>query len=266
MQVLQLRYGRRELRSRDAYDGFDDLGIPDVPLEMDYSLWLVREGDDVVMIDTGYDVDSGEWLGEQSVLPVPQGLVGLGVDPAAVSTLVLTHFHFDHIGHVDLFPNATIVCARAEYDHWIGRLERGELEGEFTDAAMLAPIVAAAAEGRLRLIDESAEVRPGVVALVTGGHCPGELVVTVRGAAAGVVLAADAAHYGEQLEKDLPFFTYDDHAAMMAAFGWMRRLAASTGWTLVPGHDPETRRRFPALAGTEETLVLLDDAPVAAWS
>src|SRR5207342_1635308 len=52
---------------------------------------------------------------------LPASLRELGVDPADVTDVILSHLHFDHIGWVSdddapYFPNATIRCASADAD------------------------------------------------------------------------------------------------------------------------------------------------------
>jgi glyoxylase-like metal-dependent hydrolase (beta-lactamase superfamily II) len=259
IQVLQVRYAKRSLRAADAYHDFVSLGIEDRPLEMDYNFWILRQGRDCMLIDTGYDVDRRDWLGEKSVVPVSTALDALGIIPTDVSKLVLTHFHFDHIGHVALFPNATIYCSRIEYDYWIGKLERDELVGEFTEPVLLEAIRNAHRDGRVCMFDDATTVQPGVTAIVVGGHCPGQLVVTIRSKNGGVILAADAAHYGDQVRHSLPFFAFTDRNDMMAALKLLRQLEIATDWALVPGHDPEVRIRYPTLPGHSEVSVLLDD-------
>ena len=260
--MLQVKYGERYLRMSDAFHDFERHGVPDRDLTMDYSFWVVRQGERVALVDTGYDVGEREWLGEVSVMPPPDGLAKLGIDPADVELLVLTHFHFDHIGYVHLFTRATIVCSRLEWDYWMAKKRSGSLDGEFTTDAMLQQIEDAAAEGRVTLIDDETEVMPGVTAIPLGGHCPGELIVTVESDGRGLILTADAAHYGMQIEHGWPFFAYTDLDDMLAGLEAIRQLGESTGWDVVPGHDPAVREKYPSrdVDGLVSVLMTADPA------
>src|SRR5262249_58449242 len=55
-----------------------------------------------------------------------------------------------------------------------------------------------------------------------GGHTAGQAIVTVATAAGPVVLASDAVHYYEELERDRPFSTVASLADMYAAFDQIR--------------------------------------------
>ena len=63
-----------------------------------------------------------------------------------------------------------------------------------------------------------------------------------------MLLASDAVHYYEELERRLPFEIYVDLAEMVAGYGLLGELAESTGAVLVPGHDPLVTERFPPVS------------------
>ena len=47
-------------------------------------------------------------------------LAEIGVEPADVGTLVLSHAHFDHVGNCRLFPTARWSAQRAEHNAMFG--------------------------------------------------------------------------------------------------------------------------------------------------
>ena len=76
-----------------------------------------------------------------------------------------------------------------------------------------------------------------------GGHTPGQAVLVVATAGGPVVLASDAVHYFEELERDRPFSIVASLADMYAAFDQIRELAGD-GARVVAGHDPLVAERF----------------------
>ena len=93
---------------------------------------------------------------------------------------------------------------------------------------------------------------------------PCELAVTPRacrscvsaGASRNVILASDAMHYYEQLERDWVFSVCDDAEGMRQGYEVLRRLAAESEAVLVAGHDPEVTRRFTILGGSVKDIAL----------
>jgi glyoxylase-like metal-dependent hydrolase (beta-lactamase superfamily II) len=249
IEVVQVKYGERMVKKSDVFHDYAAYGLPDGQLHMEYNFWVLRDGDDVALLDTGYDIPARDWLGEIPVLATPDGLALLGIDPRAVSMVITSHFHYDHIGYLSLFTNAQVVSGAAEHAYWFGKWAAGDLGGEFTVAEHLEVVKRAEDEGRLRLIGEQTEVRPGVTVFPVGGHCPGELLTLVRSRSGPLILAADAAHFYEQVQHEWPFFAFTDLAEMRQALAFINQLAASEGATVVPGHDGRVRQKFPALDG-----------------
>jgi len=60
-----------------------------------------------------------------------------------------------------------------------------------------------------------------------------------------VVLASDALHFYEEVERDRPFAILADLPAMYRAYDTLAQLATQPGTSLVAGHDPLVRTRFP---------------------
>ena len=61
------------------------------------------------------------------------------------------------------------------------------------------------AAARLRLLDGDGQIAPGIEAIVSGGHSPGQTVLVVERRAGPVVIASDAVHYYEEFELERPF-------------------------------------------------------------
>lgn len=249
LNVIQVQYGERVTRKSVVLHDYQRYGQPDADLQMDYNFWVMRSADRTILLDTGYDISARDWLGEVSVVPTPDSLRLLDIDPASVDMVITSHFHYDHIGYLGLFTNAQVVSGQAEYDYWFGKWRDNALEGEFTIPEHLEAVRRAESDGRLRLISAEAEVFPGITVYPVGGHCPGELLTLVRSAGGPKIMAADAAHFYEQVENEWPFFAFTSLAEMKAALAFINQLAAETGAEVIPGHDGRVRDKHPALAG-----------------
>jgi glyoxylase-like metal-dependent hydrolase (beta-lactamase superfamily II) len=258
-EVTALRIGQHPTRRSRLFYGYRSYGRLDESVELTFFFWLLRRGDDVIVVDTGFDEG---WFVAQgsnvrwSVSPV-EALRAVGVDPGAVGIVVLTHLHFDHIGAVANFPSAHYVIQRREWEFWHGKLGSSPPMRAHTDVAALDHLAAAMRAGRVRLVEGNEAVTDGVEVLLAPGHTPGQQVVMVDGA---VVLASDAAHLYDELDEDMLFGTFTDAVAMHDSYRLLRVFVAS-GLTVVPGHDPAVSRRFPPVdAAWPELAVRLDSA------
>lgn len=130
---------------------------------------LVETGQHRVLIDPGTGDDPGLLL---------QAFKAEGIDPASVTTVIITHAHPDHYsGSVNpagdpAFPQARYFMQRAEWEHW----QTGGDPAHFVEhfRTMLLPI-----RDCFTLLDGDGEIVPGIAALTTPGHSPGHMAILV---------------------------------------------------------------------------------------
>lgn len=245
-EVFAIRYASLRTTRSQSFLDFDGYGEPDAPLVMDYFFWVVRTGTGVVIVDTGFDPAVGRRRGRQVHADPVEALGRLGVAPADVDEVVLTHFHYDHVGNAHRFGSARLSFQRSEFEFWFGR---GAVEPR--DAALVEPgeldhLKSAVASGRARCLDGDGELAPGIRVCHVGGHTPGQQMVVVEAGRRPIVLASDAIHFYEEMERDRPYLVADDPAAMRTAYHRLRTMAAD-GAVVVAGHDPRVMARFPAV-------------------
>ena len=244
-EVAAVRYGSLLARKSHFYHRYETYGEPDAEVEMAYYFWVLRGGGATVLVDTGFGSDAGERRGRKCLCPPVEALRRLGVDPASVSTIVVTHLHYDHTGNLAAFPQAELVLSRAELEFWTGPLAGRRQFAVHVEPDEIALVDEAWRSGRVRLTEGTEQIQDGITTTVVGGHSPGQVVVVVSGAAGAVVLTSDAVHFYEELELDRPFGVVADLGRMYDAYDVVKELAAEPGASLVPGHDPEVMARFP---------------------
>jgi glyoxylase-like metal-dependent hydrolase (beta-lactamase superfamily II) len=244
-EVLAVRFGNRVTTRAESYLNYHLYGEPDEKIGIDYYFWVIRDGDGAVtLIDTGFAPAAGDRRRRAWDTTPADALPRLGIDPGAVGTVVVTHAHWDHIGNLHQFPHARIVISGAEYEFWTGPVAGRAQFAAHVEPGELTYLQTCHREGRLTLIDGRHTVAPGVELVEVGGHTPGELIVTVAVPAGTVVLASDALHFYEEVERDRPFAILADLPGMYRAYDLLADLAAEPATWLVAGHDPQVRERF----------------------
>ncbi len=175
----------------------------------------------------------------------------VGVDPAEVVVVALSHLHNDHAGGLRWFVERVPVHLQRrdlEYGLHGGRPGDGPEQHGFIRLDYDDPNI------DWQLADGEVEVAPGVRAVPTYGHTPGHqsFVVTLDPAAAdtygvaGFVLAFDAADLQRNIDEELPVGGFIDCSPeqTVEAIRRLKAIAAEKGFRLVPGHDPEVWPAF----------------------
>ena len=82
-EVLAIRYGSRQAVKSEVYLNFHLYGEPDDAIGMDYFVWVARNAQRTVLVDTGFSASAGRRRGRPVGVAPVAALAGLGVDPAS---------------------------------------------------------------------------------------------------------------------------------------------------------------------------------------
>ncbi|GIT90394.1 MBL fold hydrolase [Jannaschia pagri] len=241
-EVFALRYAERNARTRGDSFIFDDHAC--APHGMDYYLWLLRRGAEVILVDTGYDAAEGAARNRPILTDPREALAPFGLTAEHIQTVIVTHLHYDHAGGLHLFPNAHLHLQAAEMAYATGPcMCHDTLRMPFT-GDHICEAVQRLYSGRLTFHDGDGQVAEGVTVHRVGGHSKGLQVVRVRTSVGWLCLASDATHYYENFLAAKPFPIVTDVAEMLDGFATIQSLASAPG-LVVPGHDPIVRQVFP---------------------
>jgi len=241
-EVYAIKYAHHARTASANFLGGDP---HDGPMPMDYFVWLIRGQGREIVVDTGFNAKAAARRGRQITRPVEEGLRLMGVDPAAVEDVVITHLHYDHVGNFDLFPKAMFHLQDLEMQYATGRyMTVASIRHSYDEDNVVGMVRRVYAE-RVRFHDGDGEVAPGVTVHHVGGHTMGLQVVRVATRRGWVVLASDASHYYANMEQGRPYPIIYNVGDMVD--GWRRAhaLADSPGH-VIPGHDPLVLERYPA--------------------
>jgi glyoxylase-like metal-dependent hydrolase (beta-lactamase superfamily II) len=213
-------------------------------ITIDYFVWLLQGGAEPIVVDTGFTPQIAEARRRTYVASPADQLRKLGVDPADVKKVLISHLHWDHFGGFRFFPNATFYLQTKEYQYWTGPVMRFRAARGSVEADDMAELVRLNMQGRVHFVDGVEEVTRGVSLHYVGGHTAGIQVARVNTRKGQVVVASDASHLFRNVEQNTPANLITNLPEMFSAFDAIRELSSGPDLWL-PGHDPAVLQRFP---------------------
>lgn len=260
-EIYALRYAHHARMSRDNFITAAD--PHERPMPLDYFVWLLRSGDRQIVVDTGFSAEVAEQRGRKLLIPVGEALAKMGADPAAVQDVILTHLHYDHAGNLPLFPNAKLHVQDREMAFATGRHVCSPCIRQAFEVEDVLAMIRALYAGRVEFHDGEGEVAPGVTLHRVGGHTDGLQAVRVQTERGPVCIAGDASHFYANMERQIPFPIVFNVGDMVQGWRSVLRLAGGVPDRVIPGHDPEVTRIFPALPGSDGQVLCLHQPPIA---
>jgi glyoxylase-like metal-dependent hydrolase (beta-lactamase superfamily II) len=258
-EVYAVRYAQHSnRRARDNFIGGDE---HDALMPLDYFIWALKGPGGTFIVDSGFDEASARTRGREFVRCPGEGLKMIGIDPAQVRDVIVTHMHYDHIGNPDLFPQAAYHLQDAEMQYCTGRCMCHRSISNVYDVETVTAMVRKVYDLRVRFHDGTVELAPGLSIHRLGGHTRGMQVVRVYTRRGWLVLASDASHLYANFKQSRPFPFVDSVTDMLEGFETLRRLADGPD-NIIPGHDPLVMSHYPSpRAGLEGAVVRLDADP-----
>jgi glyoxylase-like metal-dependent hydrolase (beta-lactamase superfamily II) len=224
------------------------MGAPkDEKLDTIYAFWLIRGAGRNILFDSGFHRDRWFeiWPVEDYLRP-DEALRLAGVKPEEVTDVVISHAHWDHMGGIDLFPEATVWIQKEEFRYYTGEAWQAGGDHQGIDPDDVRELVSINTQGRLRLLDgDDQGIAPGIRAYTGARHTYASQYLRVDGDPP-YVLASDNVYLYRNLSEQAASATFSDadHAANVAAQKRMIELAGSPD-RIVPGHDVLQFQRFP---------------------
>lgn len=257
-EVFALKYAERNSRTRA--ESFISDPHHDHQHDMDYFIWILRNGSKTILVDTGYDTQEGQRR-DRAIQISPVDLVRqFGLEPDAIDTLIITHLHYDHAGTLKAFPNASLHVQEIEMSYATGPcMCHDHLRAPFT-GEHICDMVRALYAGRVNFSSGNATIADGVETHLVGGHSRGLQCVRVKTQRGWIVLASDAAHYYENYQAAKPFPIVVDLEDMLIGFKRIQDLSGGKDH-VIPGHDPLVRSLYPSVFAGDDTIVALHANP-----
>ena len=246
-ELYAIRYAHHVRLAHENFLGPLPADIHDGPMPLDYFIWAIRSGSRVFVLDTGFDQAMAEKRGRQFLHCPGDGLKAIGIDPAKVEDVILSHMHYDHCGNHDLFPNARFHVQDREMQFSTGRWMCDERARFPFEAEDVCAMVRRLYGGRVVFHDGDQEIAPGLSLHHVGGHSMGLQMVRAKTRRGWVVLAADAAHLYALLDRDIPYPVLYKEPEVLEGYRTAVRLADSTDH-IIPGHDPLVLERYSAVS------------------
>lgn len=219
------------LRFSDTY-AYNGLKV-----QLVYSCYVIRHGDDVLIWDTGFAKGNAPTAPKASI---PELLPQLGVTPAQIKFVGLSHSHGDHIGQTSLFPQATLLVGKGDWEV----LSDAKLT---PNQSSIAPWLTGGSKVEPLTGDRDVFGDGSVVILNMPGHTPGHRSLLVRLKETGnVLLTGDLAHFHENYNNNgVPSFN-TDRAATLASLDRFKQIARNLKATVIIQHDQRDIAKLPA--------------------
>lgn len=245
-EILAVRYGTiADFPLRGLMPGAPEGEALDIAMVM----WVLRDAEHVVLFDTGFFREA--WLERFTFGDFErpdEALARAGIRAEDVTDVIISHAHWDHMGGIALFPNATLWLQEAEYTYYTGAAWQPGGRTGGIDRADIEHLLARNMAGQVRFVaGDDVEILPGIRAYIGARHTFASQYLRVE-TPQPWVLASDNAYLYRNLHEGRASATFspEDREANIAAQRRMEELAGDPA-RVVPGHDVLQFERFPTV-------------------
>jgi glyoxylase-like metal-dependent hydrolase (beta-lactamase superfamily II) len=211
-------------------------------IQLTFSCYLIKHGNDYLVWDTGNPPASGS-----APAPTAPGsslveqLAQLHLKPEQITFVGISHYHGDHVGQVASFPQATLLIGKGDWEALnVPKPNPG------VKAANFAHWISGG--GKVEPLNGDKDVfgDGSVIMLSTPGHTPGHHSLLVKLKEKGnVLITGDLAHFRENyVSNGVPVFN-TSRAETLASLDRFKQLATNLKATVIIQHDARDIGKLP---------------------
>ncbi len=175
--------------ARDAF-------LPQNTIQNSFTALVLNNGGRLTLIDTG-NGDSGapttgRWM---------ENFRAAGFDPSQVNTIVISHFHGDHINGMRrkdgtaVFPNAEVLVPATEWAFWMDDARMNQAPENMRGGFLGARRVFSPIAKDVKQYEMDKEIVPGLTSVAAPGHTPGHTAYMLSSGSGKLLILSDTANH-----------------------------------------------------------------------
>jgi glyoxylase-like metal-dependent hydrolase (beta-lactamase superfamily II) len=218
--------------------------MPTDKLTVPFTTLVVNTGSKLILIDTGNgdsgSPTSGTWM---------NNFRAAGYDPANVDTIIVSHFHGDHINGMRrkdgtaVFAKAEVIVPAPEWAFWMDDARMASAPDAMKPGFGNVRRVFSPIAKDVKQFEPGKEVAPGITSIAAHGHTPGHCAFVISSGSSSLIAMADTTNHPALFVKNPDWSAIFDMDADMAR---------------------ASRRRMLDMAATERSQVAFYHAPFPA--
>ena len=182
--------------TKDVQAALQDAFLPTDAFPITFNTLVLNQGGKVTLIDTGNGdmgaPTSGRWMAN---------FRAAGFDPAQVNTVVISHFHGDHINGLRLkdgtavFPNAEVMVPAPEWAFWMDDSRMNQAPEAMKGAFQGARRVFGPIAQTVKRYEMDKEIVPGLTSIAAPGHTPGHTAYMLSSGSGKLLIMSDLTNH-----------------------------------------------------------------------
>ena len=179
----------------DVQKALSDSFQPPSQIPTPFTPLVINTGKKLVLIDTG--------TGRQYMHMAPQSgtfhanLAAAGINPKSIDTILISHFHADHINGLKtkdgakVFPNAEIMVSSAEWTYWMDDTRLNNATDTTRPYFLNTRRIFADIAKDVKRFEPGGEPTPGITSIAAYGHTPGHTAFAVASGNQSLLVLSD---------------------------------------------------------------------------
>ena len=208
----------------DVQKALGDAFLPTDHVINQFNTIVVNTGRNLVLIDSGFG-DNGPPTGNNLL----SNMSAAGIDPKNIDTILVSHFHGDHIsgirakGGAANYPNAEIMVPSGEWQFWNDASNQAKVIDNFKPGFANVKRVFDPVAKDVKQFEHGKELVAGITAVNSRGHSPGHTAFLVASGNGKLLVTSDTVNH-QILIRNPDWSLWADMDAVMAVTARKRLL------------------------------------------